>query len=81
MKQEIAYLHDEADHQRKVNEIKQTIQAYVQGNPETPTFRFFLPSTQDIEAIKQAVARASLSTGKPIDLIYPTSITQEVQEP
>lgn len=72
MSSPIAYLQDE--HERKLERIKQAIKEYIHGNPETTTFRFFLPSDQDINEIKQAAATISQRMGKPIDLIYPVSI-------
>ena len=64
---------------RKIASIRQTIEEYINGNPEISTFRFFLPSLEDGEALQQAFATVSLKTGKPIDLIYPTGIEREEQ--
>ncbi len=81
MSSEIPSLVEETAREQKLIRIRQTIEEYVNGNPETPTIRFFLPSTQDLDEVKQAVATVSLRTRKCIDLIYPTRITREVQEP
>jgi hypothetical protein len=76
----VAYLQDEAEYQQKIEAMKQTLQEYIKCNPETGVFRFFLPSDQDVGTIKQAVAKASLETGKPIDLIYPVGIAREEED-
>jgi hypothetical protein len=72
MSSTVAYLQDE--HKRKRERIKQAIEEYIHGNPEMTTFRFFLPSDQDLDEIKQAAATISQRMGKPIDLIYPVCI-------
>ena len=77
MSSEIAYLQDE--HEREITRIQQTLEEYIHGNPETTRFCFFLPSPQDIDKVKQAAAQASMRTGTPIDLIYPTGMTCEEQ--
>ena len=77
MSSEITSRREETERAHKLIRIRQTIEEYIHGNPETPAFRFFLPSTQDLDEVKQAAATTSLSTGKRIDLIYPAGITRE----
>jgi hypothetical protein len=57
--------------------ITQTLQAYIHRNPGTTTFCVLLPLVQDAGSVKQAVASASLATGKRIDLISLVEIRQE----
>jgi hypothetical protein len=77
MSSEITSPCEETERKQKLIRIRQTIEEYINGNPETSAFRFFLPSTQDLDEVKQAAATTSLSTGKRIDLIYPAGITRE----
>jgi hypothetical protein len=74
----VAYLQDEQE--RNISIIKQTIEDYIHGNPEITVFRFFLPSDQGIDEIKRACGKASLATGKPIDLIYPVMTREEDED-
>jgi hypothetical protein len=59
----------ERDEQRTRETITQTMQAYIHGHPGTTVFCVLLPITQETSSIRQAVAHASLATGKRIDLI------------
>ncbi len=77
---EILYLREEAEQKRKIDAIQQTMQEYIQTNPEITVFRFFLPSHQDIDVIRQAAATTSLSIGKRIELIYPGSVTRKEEK-
>jgi hypothetical protein len=59
----------ERDEQRTRETITQTMQAYIHRHPATTVFCVLLPVTQEMSSMRQAVAHASLATGKRIDLI------------
>ena|ERR1019366_3640130 len=79
MIEDISSLKTTGDHSTRET-ITQTMQAYMQRHPENTTFCVLLPIAQDTGIVKQAVASASLATGKRIDLISLVEIHRE-EEP
>lgn len=77
MSSSIASLQEE--YERTITQMQQTIETYIHGHPELTTVCIFLLTDQEKYAIRRAAAQASLTTGRPIDLIYTPEMRQEKQ--